>query len=69
MGFSRAEFENGMKDALPGVVFTKTISDDTIPGGPVERTIEYVAPFTRCEREKDYKMAWNFFEEKYNYVK
>ena len=39
--------------------------DDTMPGGPVERTIEYVAPFDRCEREQDYETAWKFFEEKY----
>lgn len=65
VGFSRAEFENGMKNALAGTVFTKTISDDTMPGGPVERTIEYVAPFDRCDREKDYETAWKFFEKKY----
>ena len=36
-----------------------------VPGGPVERTIEYVAPFDRCDRERDYETAWKFFEEKY----
>lgn len=65
VGFSRAEFENGIKNASAGTIFKKTISDDTIPGGPVERTIEYVAPFTRCDREKDYETAWKFFEKKY----
>ena len=29
------------------------------------RTIEYVAPFDRCDREQDYETAWRFFEEKY----
>ena len=38
---------------------------DTMPGGPVERTIEYLAPFDRCDREQDYETAWKFFEEKY----
>ena len=30
-------------------------------GGPVERTIEYVAPFDKCDREQDYETAWAFF--------
>lgn len=81
VGFSRAEFENAdavqpvirgnapwngiMKNAPAGYVFSRTITDDTQPGGPVERTIEYVAPFDRCDREQDYEVAWKFFEEKY----
>lgn len=81
VGFSRPEWENAgavqpvrrgdapwdgvMKHAPAGYVFARTIMDDTMPGGPVERTIEYVAPFDRCDREKDYETAWKFFEEKY----
>ena len=81
VGFSRQEWENVnaavpvrrgaeawdgiMKNAPAGYVFTRTITDDTMPGGPVERTIEYVAPFDRCDREQDYETAWKFFEEKY----
>ena len=65
VGFSRAEFENGIKDAPAGKKFSRTITDDTQPGGPVERTIEYIAPFDRCDREKDYETAWAFFESKY----
>jgi len=63
VGFSRPEW-NEIKDAKSGT-FTRTIIDDTMPGGPVERTIEYVAPFDRCDREQDYETAWAFFEEKY----
>ena len=82
VGFSRSEWENKnavvpnsrgdsewdgiMKNAPAGYVFTRTIMDDTMPGGPVERTIEYVAPFDRCDREQDYEIAWKFFEEKYS---
>lgn len=55
-----------MKDAPEGCVFARTITDDTMLGGPVERTVDYVAPFDRCDREKDYETAWKFFEEKYN---
>ena len=46
-------------------LYRHTISDDTMPSGPVERIIEYVAPFDRCDREKDYETAWKFFEKKY----
>jgi len=65
VGFDRKEWENGIKGAPAGQKFYRTITDDTMPGGPVERTIEYVAPFDRCNREKDYEIAWEFFEEKY----
>lgn len=69
IGVSRPEWENGIKDAKVGQVFCRTIMDDTMPGGPVERTIEYVAPFDRCDREQDYETAWKFFEEKYGGTK
>ena len=81
VGFSRADWENKnavkpvkqgaepwdgiMKNAPSGYIFKKTYMDDTMPGGSVERTIEYVAPFNRCDREKDYETAWKFFEYKY----
>ena len=65
VGFSRSEWENGIKGAPAGKKFYRTITDDTMPGGPVERTIEYVAPFDRCDREQDYETAWKFFEKKY----
>ena len=54
-----------VKGAMDGMVFTRDIEDDTMPGGPVKRTIEYVAPFDKCDREQDYETAWRFFEEKY----
>ena len=40
----------------------QTKQDDTLPGGPTEKTITYLAPFDRCDREQDYKTAWAFFE-------
>ena len=39
----------------------RRITDNTQPGGPVQRWIEYVAPFTRCDREQDYRVAWEAF--------
>ena len=61
VGFDRKAWENEVKGAAPGTKFYRTITDDTQPGGPVERTIEYVAPFDRCDREQDYETAWEFF--------
>ena len=69
VGCDRKEFELNMKDAPAGKKFYRTIMDDTMPGGPVERTIEYVAPFDRCDREQDYETAWKFIEEKYGRYK
>lgn len=65
IGFDRKEWENSVKDAPAGLKFYRTITDDTVAGGPIERTIEYVAPFDHCDRERDYETAWKFFEEKY----
>ncbi len=53
---------NDIKDLKEGIV-TYTFMDDTMPGGPRERTIEFHAPFDRCDREEDYRQAWAFFEE------
>ena len=65
VGFDRKEWEGNVKGAPAGKVFTREIEDDTMPGGPVKRTIEYVAPFDKCDREQDYETAWKFFEKKY----
>ncbi|RYQ69001.1 Eco57I restriction-modification methylase domain-containing protein [Bifidobacterium pseudolongum] len=61
---SAAEFEK-IKHAPAGAVFTRTLMDDTLPGGPHERTVEYHAPFDCCDRVEDYRTAWAFFEAKY----
>ena len=63
VGFSRKEWEE-IRDAKSGT-FSQIITDDTMPGGPTERTIEYVAPFDRCDREKDYEVVWANFEERF----
>ena len=41
---------------------SKTWLDDTLPGGPTERTVEYRAPFFRPDREEDYRVAWGMLE-------
>lgn len=62
LDFVRHPAARAMKDAPAGCVFSRTITDDTQPGGPIQRTIEYRAPFDRCDREQDYETAWDFFE-------
>ena len=41
---------------------TREVEDDTRVGGPVRKIIEYQAPFDRCDRESDYRVAWAEFE-------
>ena len=47
---------------LETATIRRHVTDDTQPGGPVQREIEYVAPFTRCDREQDYRAAWDAFK-------
>jgi hypothetical protein len=61
VGLSSSEFDK-VRDYGPGETVEHTIEDDTQPGGPVERTIVYEAPFDRCDREADYATAWAAFE-------
>lgn len=42
----------------------RTLTDDTQPGGPRQKTITYVAPFDRCNREEDYRVAWSEMEQR-----
>ena len=65
VGIDRNTWDNEVKKLHDGEKYIQTITDDTLPSGPVERPIEYVAPFDRCDREQDYETAWKFFEEKY----
>ena len=62
-----AEVQLGWEDVknLKSGIVTKTYMDDTQPGGPHERTIEYYAPFDRCDREQDYNIVWAEFERRF----
>ena len=59
VGFKSKKWKE-VKDKPSGTV-EQTVEDDTQPGGPVERTIVYEAPFTKCDREADYERAWGEF--------
>lgn len=45
-----------------GTVIERPITDTTQPGGPIDRTIRYTAPFILADREADYRVAWMHFE-------
>ena len=49
-------------------IVTRRILDDTLPNGPFERIIEYHAPFDRCDREEDYRAAWDEFSRRFGRV-
>jgi len=65
VGLPRHDWDQ-VKQLPTGETVSRTIVDDTQPGGPRERTITYVAPFDRCDREADYEIAWAEFERRRN---
>jgi hypothetical protein len=62
VGFSRAEW-NEIKPMRSGTV-ERTVEDTTLHAGPMERTIIYVAPFAKCDRETDYAIVWQNLEKR-----
>jgi hypothetical protein len=50
-----------IRELAAGVTVARTVIDDTLPGGPREKTIVYTAPFDKCDREADYRLAWAVF--------
>jgi hypothetical protein len=50
-----------VRDLPAGCQVIRTAQDDTLPGGPREKRITYLAPFDRCDREADYRLAWAAF--------
>ncbi len=57
---NRKEWE--ARRGMPKGTLVEEIEDNTLPGGPQTRTLEYVAPFTQPDLEKDYRQAWRYFE-------
>ncbi len=51
---------------LEEAVVTQQVIDNTLAGEPVERTIEYRSPFSKCDREQDYRQAWELFSERFS---
>ena len=50
-----------------GTIIERPFLDDTQPGGPTQRIIQYTAPFTLADREADYRVAWAHFAKEANH--
>ena len=48
--------------ALEVGTVSRRVLDQTRPGGATVRQVQYVAPFTRCDRELDYRCTWQSLE-------
>ena len=53
--------EDGKPKVPDGTIIERPVMDDTLPGSPVRRTIQYVAPISLADREQDYRIAWAHF--------
>ena len=62
LGWEDIQPKDGQPKVPDGTRIRRPIMDDTLPGGPVERVIEYIAPFGLADREQDYRVAWAEFE-------
>jgi len=62
LGWEDVQPKGGNPQVPDGTRIERPVMDDTMPGGPVERIIEYVAPFGLADREADYRVAWTEFE-------
>ncbi|TIC80327.1 Eco57I restriction-modification methylase domain-containing protein [Crenobacter intestini] len=61
LGWEDIQPKDGVPQLPDGSVIEATVLDDTQAGGPVERKVRYVAPFTLADREADYRTAWAHF--------
>jgi hypothetical protein len=62
LGWEDVQPQDGQPQVPDGTLIERPILDDTQPGGPIQRTIQYTAPFTLADREADYRVAWAHFE-------
>lgn len=62
LGWEDVQPRGGLPQVADGTVIERPVRDDTLPGGPVDRVIQYVAPFALADREADYRTAWAHFE-------
>jgi hypothetical protein len=53
-----------IRDLSSGARVRRPITDHTQREGPIERVVEYVAPFTLADREQDYRVAWAHFSQR-----
>lgn len=55
-----------IRDVPPKTLIRNKIMDDTLSSGEYERIIEYEAPFVLCDREDDYRTAWEVFTKRFS---
>ncbi|OZY62369.1 Eco57I restriction-modification methylase domain-containing protein [Pseudomonas fragi] len=67
LGWEDVQPQDGHPQVPDGTVIERLILDDTQPGGPIHRTIQYTAPFTLADREADYRVAWAHFAKEANH--
>ncbi len=66
IGLNRKKWKE-VKNLKVGFV-EKNVTDDTLPDGPKERTIQYYAPFVRPDIIEDYKTAWDKFSKEVSII-
>jgi len=64
LGWDDVQPKGGKAEVPDGTVIERPVRDDTLPGGPVNRAVQYVAPFALADREADYRVAWAHFEQR-----
>ena len=62
VGVDRKKWENELAIMKEGEIYVHSFEDDTIDNGPIYRKVEFVAPFEKYNREKDYIEVWSEFE-------
>jgi hypothetical protein len=67
LGWEDVQPKDGHPQVPDGTLIERPILDDTQPGGPIQRTIQYTAPFTLADREADYRVAWAHFAKEANH--
>ncbi|AFY17869.1 class I SAM-dependent DNA methyltransferase [Pseudomonas sp. UW4] len=67
LGWEDVQPKDGQPQVPDGTLIERPILDDTQPGGPVQRNVQYTAPFTLADREADYRVAWAHFAKEVNH--
>jgi len=62
VGLDRREWEQ-IREMQPGETYEHTITKSELHRG---KKITYYAPFDKCDRVEDYKVAWEWFEKIFN---
>ncbi|CAI06259.1 hypothetical protein ebA264 [Aromatoleum aromaticum EbN1] len=56
-------YKNGEPQVPDGTLVQQWVEDDTLPSGKYIKERRWTAPFSRANREEDYRIAWAFFEQ------